>query len=248
VDRERRVSEVFVTLADILVADFDVVELLERLVLSCVELIDVTAAALILTDPRGGVQVMAYSSENCRALEQFQLDAEQGPGLDCLRARTPVSAGELAGEAGRWPRFALRARASGFQSAYARPMRLRDQTIGALDLFSSHLRLLPDADLLLAQALADVATIGVLSQRAARRQEALAEQLQRALGSRIVIEQAKGILAEAGQIDPEAAFIRLRDYARRRNLRLSGLARDLVVGQLAPEQVFADWRSEHSRG
>jgi len=241
-DREFRLIETFVALADTLTADFDVVELLNRLTLSCVELLDATAAGLMLTDQRGSLRVMASSSERTRLLELFQLQSDEGPCLDCFRTGEPVSAVDLAEETRRWPRFAPEAQAAGFRSVRARPMRLREQTIGAFNLFHSHAHALPEADLGVAQALADVATIGILSQRAVHHGEVLAEQLQSALDSRIVIEQAKGMLAQHGDLDMDSAFTRLRRYARDHNRRLSDLALELVQGRLVPARILAGSR------
>lgn len=237
--RERALAETFVTLADTLVADVDVVEVLDRLTLACVELLAAPAAGLMLADQRGKLRVMASSSETTRLLELFELQNDEGPCLDCFRTGQPVSVSDLASERERWPRFACQAQAVGFHSVYARPMRLRAETIGALNLFHTAPGSLPEADLRLAQALADVATIGILQQRAILRGDVLAEQLQTALNSRVVIEQAKGMLAELGQIDMEEAFTQLRGYARDHNRRLSDLARDLVQGQVVVVEVLA---------
>jgi transcriptional regulator with GAF, ATPase, and Fis domain len=241
--RERQLANMFVALADTLTADYDVVDLLDRLTGACVELFEATAAGLMLTDQRGSLRVMASSSEKTRLLELFQLQNDDGPCLDCFHTGVPVSVLDLAAEADRWPIFAPRALAVGFRSVHARPMRLRDQTIGAFNLFHTEARALPEADLAAAQALADVATIGILSQRAIHRGEVVTEQLQLALNSRIAIEQAKGVLAELGRIDMEEAFIRLRGYARSNNHRLSDLARDIVQGRVVPAAVLAQPRT-----
>jgi transcriptional regulator with GAF, ATPase, and Fis domain len=245
--REKRLADTFVELADALIADYDVVELLDRLTRSCVDLLEVSAAGLMLTDQRGNLRVMASSSERARLLELFQLQNDDGPCLDCFRTGRPVSVLDLAAEEKRWPRFAPRAQAVGFRSVHARPMRLRDKTIGAFNLFHTEARALPEADLLVAQALADVATIGILSHRASHRGEVVTEQLQTALNSRIVTEQAKGLLAELGRIDTEEAFIRLRSYAGEHKRRMSDLAHDLVEGHIVPADVLAQPRTEMSR-
>ncbi|MGH3264409.1 MAG: ANTAR domain-containing protein [Trebonia sp.] len=198
-----------------------------------------SAAGLMLTDQRGSLRVMASSSEKTRLLELFQLQNDDGPCLDCFRSGQSVSVLDLAGQVHRVAQVRPRAQEVGFRSVHARPMRLRDQTIGALNLFHAQARALPEADLRAAQALADVATIGVLSQRAVHRGDVLTEQLQTALNSRIIVEQAKGMLAELGRIDTDEAFNRLRGYARARNHRLSDLARDLVQGRAVPAEVLA---------
>src|SRR6202011_3293932 len=223
-------SETFVELTDTMVAGFDVIDFLHVLTDRSVQLLDVSAAGLLLADPRGELRVVAASSQAVRLLELFQLQNDQGPCLDCFRAGRPVAAADLAAEAQRWPRFAAAAGQAGFSAVQALPMRLRDQVIGALNLF----RATPgafDADSVhVGQALADVATIGLLHERNMRRSDTLHEQLQTALNSRVIIEQAKGKLAERLGIDVNQAFTLLRDQARNRNQRLSDLARGFVDG------------------
>jgi GAF domain-containing protein len=222
-------SEAFVELTDTMVADFDVIDFLHVLTSRSVDLLDVSAAGLLLADPRGELRVVAASSEAARLLELFQLQSDQGPCLDCFRSGQPVAATDLSvGQ--RWPRFAAAAGQAGFCAVQALPMRLRDQVIGALNLFRATAGPF-DADVVrVGQALADVATIGLLNERSMRRRDTLNEQLQSALNSRVVIEQAKGRLAERLGIDVSQAFTLLRDQARNRNQRLSDLARAVVDG------------------
>lgn len=240
--RHRRgvlLSERFVTLADSLVADYDVVELLEGLVDSCVDLLDVDEGGLMLTDQRGYLQVVAASSEAARLVELLQLQSEEGPCLECVTTGAAVTVPDLPTEHARWPTFAPAATSVGFSAVHALPLRLRDETIGALNLFTTgeHPPLGAD-DLRIAQALADVATIGILQQRSLSRTSLLAEQLQTALNSRIIVEQAKGVLAERGKLDMQAAFDRLRRYARTHNERLSDVAAHVVQGRLSPDVVL----------
>ena len=222
-------SETFVELTDTMVADFDVIDFLHVLTSRSAELLNVSAAGLLLADPRGELRVLAASSEAARLLELVQLQSDQGPCLDCFRSGQPVAATDLGADQ-RWPRFAAAAGQAGFSAVQALPMRLRDQVIGALNLF----RAAPgafDADIVrVAQALADVATIGLLHERSMRHSDTLNEQLQTALNSRVIIEQAKGKLAERLGIDMNQAFTILRDQARSRNQRLSDLARAFVEG------------------
>lgn len=232
-ERERALVDAFVLLSDTLVDDYDVVDLLDRLVKAAVDLLQVTAAGLLLDDQRGNLTVMASSSEETRLLEVFQLQNSQGPCLDCVATSTVVTSADLEAEAHRWPLFVPAALAAGFGSVHAVPLRLRDSTIGALNLFTQARRSLAPADARLAQALADVATIGILQQRSAHRSSVLAEQLQTALNSRVVIEQAKGVLAERRAIGMEHAFALLRQHARDRNLKLSVLAERVVTGESA---------------
>lgn len=232
--RERALAETFVTLADTLVDDYDVVDLLDRLVGACISLFGVTAAGLLLSDQRGHLSVVASSNEESRLLEVFQIQADQGPCLDCVRASASVTSGDLEADRARWPEFVPAAVGAGFRSVVAVPLRLRDETIGGLNLFDSRPALMSDEDRQLAQALADVATIGILHQRLLHRSSMLAEQLQQALNSRIIIEQAKGVVAERGGVGMDVAFETLRSYARSRNLKLSEVALDVVRGDIDP--------------
>src|SRR5580693_4348286 len=223
-------SETFVELTDTLVDDFDVIDFLHVLTDRSVQLLDVSAAGLLLADQRGELRVVAASSEAARLLELFQLQSDQGPCLDCFRSGRPVTAGNLAAEATRWPQFAPAARQAGFAAVQALPMRLRDQVIGALNLFRAAPGTFDPADVRVGQAMADVATISLLHERSMRRSDTLNEQLQTALNSRVIIEQAKGKLAERLGIDVNQAFTLLRDQARNRNQRLSEMARAFVDG------------------
>jgi len=226
-------SDTFVELADTMVADFDVIDFLHLLTDRSVALLAASAAGVVLADPRGELRLAAASSEEAGLLELFQLQNDQGPCLECFRTGRPVTAADLAGPAPRWPRFAAAAVQAGFATVEALPMRLRDQTIGALNLFRAEPGALDPADLRVGQALADVATIGLLHERNVRRRETVAEQLQAALNSRVIIEQAKGKLAERLSIDMDRAFTMLRDYARSSNQRLTNVARDFVNGASA---------------
>jgi GAF domain-containing protein len=222
-------ADVFVEMADTLVDDFDVIDFLHVLTERCVQLLGVSAAGLLLTDQRGTLQMIAASSERTRLLELFQLQTDQGPCVDCFRTGQPVSVADLPA-AGRWPRFTAAATEVGFAAVHALPMRLRDEIIGALNLFDSNPGA-PDGETLrIGQALADVATIGLLQQRAISRRDAVTEQLQTALNSRVLIEQAKGILAERLHLDLADAFAVLRTAARNHNRRLSDLAQAVVDG------------------
>jgi transcriptional regulator with GAF, ATPase, and Fis domain len=223
-------SETFVELTDTLVAGFDVIDFLHVLTDRSVQLLDVSAAGLLLADPRGELRVVAASSEAARLLELFQLQNDQGPCLDCFRSGRPVACADLAAAATRWPRFAPAARQAGFAAVQALPMRLREQVIGALNLFRAGPGALAPAEIRVGQALADVATISLLHERSMRHSDTVNEQLQTALNSRVIIEQAKGKLAERLGVDTDQAFSLLRDRARTSNRRLSDLARAFVDG------------------
>jgi transcriptional regulator with GAF, ATPase, and Fis domain len=221
------VAEAFVALADTLVDDYDVVDLMDRLASTCVDLLDVTAAGILLKDLRGSLHLVASSSEETRLLELFQLQDEEGPCLDCISSGAPVSSDDLRTN-GRWPRFSSAAAHAGFTAVYAVPMRLRSEVIGGINLFRFEAGPFGPTNQRIAQALADVATIGVLQQRSLHRAGLLAEQLQTALDSRITIEQAKGVLAQRGGLPMEAAYGRLRQHARDGNHRLSQLAHEVI--------------------
>ena len=229
---DERLAQTFVELADTLVAGFDLMEFLHNLTERCVELLDVEAAGLLLADGRGALRLVAASTEQARIAELFQIQNDEGPCVDSFRSGqavtvTDVRAGEILA---RWPRFAVAAQEMGFAGVHAIPMRLRDQVIGTLNLFRSAAADLDPAVARAAKALVDVATIGILQERAVRQRELVAEQLQAALNSRVVIEQAKGILAERHGVTPDQAFITLRRYARTHNRPLTVLACEVVGG------------------
>jgi GAF domain-containing protein len=226
---ETALAEVLVELADTLVDDFDVIDFLHVLTERCVQLLDVSAAGILLTDQLETLQLVAASSERTRLLELFQLQTDQGPCVDCFNTGQPVSVPDIR-SAGRWPRFTAAAAEVGFVSVHALPMRLRAQVIGALNLFGVEPGVLDDDRLRAGKALADVATIGLLQQRAIRHGDVVTVQLQTALNSRVLIEQAKGVLAERLQVDLDQAFALLRHAARGRNRRLSELAQAVVDG------------------
>ncbi|HEV7148637.1 MAG TPA: GAF and ANTAR domain-containing protein [Pedococcus sp.] len=232
-----QLAEVFVEMADTLVDDFDVVEFLETLTQHTAEVSSAASAGLLLADAHGQLQYMAASAESVQLLELFQLQYRQGPCLDCFRTGTAVVNTNLHEAAARWPRFAPRAVAAGFQSVHAFPMRHRQRVIGALNMFSTHTGRLEPADVRVVQSLADIATIGLLQERSIRSAEVLTEQLQGALNSRITIEQAKGALARIHGIDVNAAFELMRHYARSNNHRLTAVALAVVTDPTSHPQL-----------
>ena len=237
--REQALAEALVEMADTLVADYDVVDLAHRLATHCVDLLHASAAGLLLIDGHGDLRLLASSNEQARLLELFQLETDQrGPCLEAFHTGHPVLVDDLESNGRRWPAFAFEARRQGIRAVHALPLRLRDETIGALGLFSTEVTSLSEDDQRLGQALADVATIGILQQRALARSETVIEQLQGALNSRVTIEQAKGVLAERGDIDVDAAFVLLRDYAREHRMRLSDLARSVGVDRAVAADVL----------
>jgi transcriptional regulator with GAF, ATPase, and Fis domain len=230
--RERTLTQAFVGLADTLVSDFDVADMLHSLVRHSVELLDADAAGLLLSDQRGGMQVLASSSERTRMLELLQIQANEGPCLECGQSGEPVAVPDLRGAFERWPQFAPAAVAEGYAAVFAVPLRLRDEVIGAMNLFRTTIGDLPEDDQLVARGLADVATIGILQERALHDRGVLVEQLQGALNSRVVIEQAKGVIAERAGIEMDDAFTRIRNHARRTSTRLAEVAAQVVEGTI----------------
>ncbi|MBW0114821.1 GAF and ANTAR domain-containing protein [Pseudonocardia abyssalis] len=234
-DREERVGRAFVALADSLVDDYDVVDLLSRLVVHSVELLAADAAGLLLADSRQELRVVAASSEDATTMELLALQSDEGPCLECYRSAAQVRVPDLADRTATWPAYTVAVERSGaFRSVHALPLRLRGQAIGVLALFHRNPGPLPEPDLLLGQALADVATIGILSERAIRRGTVLNEQLQSALDSRVVIEQAKGVVSQRTGLGMDEAFTLLRSYARRSNTRLAEISRQIVDRELDP--------------
>jgi GAF domain-containing protein len=224
----RQLTRTFVDLADTLVDEFDIIELLQVLTGRCVELLGVDAAGVMLADGGGKLRLAAASSERARLLELFEIQNDEGPCLDSFRTGRQVSYVDAGAGSAPWPVFAPKAKSEGFLSVHALPMRLRHEIIGALNLFAHDPVQLPAEDIRVAQAFADIATIAILQERLVKEREVLAAQLQTALDSRVVIEQAKGILAERLGFDMDTAFSTLRDAARRANRRLSEVARDII--------------------
>lgn len=218
-----RLAEVLVEVADTLVDEFDLIEFLHMVTTHTSELVGAEAAGILLADHHGRLQLMASTDERTKMLELFQIQAEEGPCQDCFRGGSVVAAADPS-ELERWPRFAQRAAAAGFRSVHAFPLRLRGQVLGALNLFSGSTGRMQGPDVRVVQALADIATIGLLQERAIRRSELVTEQLQGALNSRVSVEQAKGALAQIHGISPDEAFDLLRTYSRSHRLHLSDVA------------------------
>ena len=234
--REVTIAHAFVELADTLVADFDVVDLLHVLASRCVELLGVQAAGLMLADQRGQLRLMASSSEQSRLLELFELETDEGPCLTCYDTGQPVVDTRLDQPDPRWPRFGRHATDAGFRAVYALPLKLRADVIGVLNLFSNGSGPLSDDDMRIGQALADVATIGLLQHRAIEHRQVVAEQLQGALNSRVLVEQAKGVIAERLGIGMPEAFEAMRVHARRNHERLSDVALGIIEGTVDTTQ------------
>ena len=212
--RESLMSAAFVKLADTLIDDFDMVDLLHTLLDECIRIVDTQAGGLMLADSRGRLELVASTSDEANLVEVMQLNAGAGPCVDCYNGGSPVVVADIEAEGNRWPDFRREALAQGFHSVYAVPMRLRGKTIGTLNLLGTTVGSLSERDAEAVQALADAATIGILQERLVRENTIATEQLSRALTSRIFIEQAKGVLSESQSISIDAAFILIRQYAR----------------------------------
>lgn len=227
--RENALLDALVRLTGTLVGDFDVLDVLDELTHDCVVLLAVDAAALVLADQRGGLEVMSSTNEAAHQLELVQLRSGQGPCVDSFRTARQVHAADIADGAARWPRFAAAAQRFGFRGAHALPLRCRDHTLGAVNLFSTAAGPLPAADLLAGQALADVASVALLQDRALGEVHRITEHLQQTLNNRVIVEQAKGALGERAGLDPEEIYIRLRRYARAHNLKVGDVARQVMA-------------------
>jgi len=231
--REQHLARTLVELADTMADEFDVVELLSRLTRRCVELLDVAAAGLMLATDDGDLRVMATSSDATQVLELLELQAEEGPCIDCFRTGEPVVDQDLGvADDDRWPHFRAAAHDAGFQSSHAIPMRLRGSTIGALNLFRQHRGRLDGGDVLVAQSLADITTIAVLQHRATQQAWNVTQEMQLVLISRIVVEQAKGVMAQQAGLTVDESLGLLRDHAGRHDRELADVALDVVQGRL----------------
>ena len=232
--REDLIADAFVELADSLVDDFEVTDLLHRLIDHALGLLDADAAGIMLADGHGRLQVVASNSHAVKVLELFELQVDSGPCVDCFRTGEPVTPPDLVTMRAWWPTFAPRVESAGFSSAQAVPMRLRNEVIGALNIFRSGEGALDDRDKKLARALADVATVALVSDRTISARQVLADQLQEALNSRVLLEQAKGMLAQQAGVSVEEAFAVMRTHARRSGRGLRDVAADVVQGRGRP--------------
>ena len=229
--REALLAGTFVELADTLVDDCDLVDFLHVLVERTVALVDADAAGIMLADQRGGLEVMAASSHAAQLVELFELQQEEGPCLEAYHSGQAVTKVDIAEMRAAWPTFTPRLVQAGFSSAQAIPMRLRNEVVGALNVFRVAPGALSDDDMRLSRALADVATVGILQQRVISARDLLAEQLQGALNSRVLIEQAKGVLAGTSGLGVDQAFDLMRAHARSTGAQLRSVAEDIINGR-----------------
>ena len=236
--READIVRSLVEMADTLVDDYDVVDLLTGVASRCVSLLGASAAGVMLAAPSGTLGLVASSSEAMRLLELLELQAQEGPCLDAFNSGEVVDHEVLSAGSGRWQRFTGAALEAGFRSVFAVPLRWREGTLGALNIFGESREPMAEADCVLARAFADLATLSIVQYRASAEARRLNEQLSAALSSRIVIEQAKGVISERAGLSLAEAFARLRGYARSNNLRLTDVAQSAVEGTLP----FSAWR------
>lgn len=225
--REARVLDAVVALVDSLLHDFDIVELLTELTERCADLLDVASAGLVLGDPFHRLRLMAATSDRIEEVELFQLQSAEGPCLDCYTSGEAVSVADLAAAVERWPLFVPAARAAGFASVHAVPMRAAGNALGALGLFGTSVGALTDADLLVGRSLAHIASVAIVQEHPPA-PEVVWPQLHTALARRVVVEQAKGFLRERLDVSVAQAFVLLRRYARSTGTHLSGVARQLM--------------------
>ncbi len=227
--REGRLVTTFVTLADTIVASYDVVELLQRLVEACAETLDVADAGILLAEPDGTLSVVASTGERGHLADVLKAD---GPCVEAFVTATVIDVENIETAAGSWPRFAGGSHALGFRSVVAIPMTLRGMVIGTLNLFRSEPGAFGELDRAAARGLAEVATIGILHERTLRESTIAREQLQHALDSRVVIEQAKGVISQLNDLDMDAAFALLRRFSRSNNLSVRDVATRVVNREL----------------
>lgn len=238
VTREKRLITALTALADTLVADYDVVDLMQTLVEQSDELLDAAGTGLLLAGADGTLEVIATTDAGCLATEGAQVECGRGPCLDGFSSAHPLAVADIDADGSRWPEFRSEALTHGYRSVHAFPLTLRDMTIGVMSVYRARVGELDEPDRSVAQALADMATIGILQERTVRERDVVNDQLQHALTSRVIIEQAKGIVAHGGNIDTEKAFSVLRGYARKNNLPLRRVAERVADG------TIDIWRAE----
>jgi GAF domain-containing protein len=237
--RETRVLDAVVSLVDSLLEDFDVVDLLTGLTERCAELLDVQAAGLLLADPLHQLRLLAVTSEQARELELFQLQADEGPCVDCYTTGERVSVADLQEAIERWPRFVPAAVGAGFASVHAVPMRAAGIVLGALGLFGTRTGELIEADLLVGQTLAHIACVAILQEHPPTPATVM-PQLRSALTNRVIVEQAKGLLREMLDLSVEEAFNLLRTYARVNGEHLTDVARRLVTDRYSRPMLVGE--------
>ena len=232
--REQKLVRAFVELSDMLVGDFDVSDLLYTLVEHCLELFDVEAVGLLLVDEAGDLEAIAHSAPEVRFIELLEVNRKEGPCFDAFQSGEQVISADLEEDIDRWPVVAPECLRAGYRAAHGVPLQIREQRIGAMNLFKVNPGSLPNNDHDTLRALAEIATISVLHDRELSDARKVTDQLQLALSTRVVIEQAKGMVAGGVELDLDESFRRLRRYARNHGYRLDEVARRVVSGDLSP--------------
>lgn len=247
--REQSLLRVFVDLADTLTRDFDLPELLYRVAGHCTSLVAAAAAGVLLSSPQGGVSLVAASSERSEDVELLQLRVGSDPCLEAMAAGVSVRVPDLFAARARWPAWAPVALGAGFGSVYATPMTLHGDTVGVVTILAVSPGALSDDDLEVVRALTHIATIGILQQRALHQTELLADQLRAALNSRVVIEQAKGVISGRSALDvsTERAYLLLSDYAQRTSTTIGVVSQAVIDGLLDPAALVYPGRRVAAR-
>ena len=239
--REDKINDAFVAMTDALMHDYDVVELLSTLLNLCTDILPVSAGGILLVDAAGELELVASSSEEARVVETIIVAAGEGPCIDCFTSRAPVIVADIAATAQQWPRFQTAALEQGFHSSYALPMRLHNEVVGVMNLLGSSPGTLSEKDTRVAQALADIAVLGILHERNFRKPESINEQLHLALDSRILIEQAKGVLSHGEALTMPESFDALRGYAKANGFTLRAAADRTVRREVTTAEIVADY-------
>jgi len=242
--REDKITDAFVAMTDALMQDYDIVELLSTLLALCTDILPVRAGGILLVDAAGELELVASSSEEAAVVETIIIAAGAGPCIDCFTSGAPVIVADVAATEGEWPRFYATAIEQGFRSAYALPMRLRDEVVGVMNLLGSEPGTLSERDRGVAQALADIAVLGILHERNFRKPESISEQLHLTLDSRILIEQAKGVLSHGERLTMPEAFDALRGYARANGITLRVAAERTVRREATSAEIVAGYAAE----
>jgi transcriptional regulator with GAF, ATPase, and Fis domain len=235
--REAQIARVFVELADTLVEDFDVIDLLTLVTMRCVEVLDLDAAGLLLLGADGHLRVAAASSDQAQLLELIASQAHEGPCYESFKSGAPIGVPNLSEQTARWPQFAAAATAMQFSSAQSLPLRVRGAVIGVLGLFHHEVDGFRPDDIVIAQAFADVATVSILQHRSIVEQQTVAGQLANALETRVIIEQAKGVIAGQTGWPMEKSVDALRRYARSKQRRLVEVAAEIIDGRTSVDDL-----------
>lgn len=235
-----RLSDLFVAAADTLVGGFDLVDFLHGVATGAAKITGSSAIGLLLAERDGGLRVIAASSEDPELLGLFSIQRAEGPCLDAHRAGAELPDIDLRATHDPWPDFTSQATALGFTGTHCFPLRLRGKTVGAMHAFQDDGHHLSADERRSGRALADLAAISLVQERATRRPGELTEQVLFALNSRIVIEQAKGTVALNLDVGVAEAFELLRVRAAQHRMPLTELARAVVADRGALDTLLAE--------